>query len=52
MCHKRLVHAIETCGILCSKVMVTFADSTVYSCGYVAVNYKLLGEPYRPHGCG
>ena len=25
-CHKRLVHAIEMCGILCLKVMMTFSD--------------------------
>ena len=24
--HKSLVHAIEMCGILCLKVMVTFSD--------------------------
>ena len=26
MRHKRLVHAIEMCGILCLKIMATFAD--------------------------
>ena len=25
-CHKRLMHAIEMCGILCLKIMATFAD--------------------------
>ena len=30
--HKRLVHAIETCGILCSQVMVTFANDVALLC--------------------
>ena len=29
MCHKRLVHAIETCGILCPQVMVTFTNAPI-----------------------
>ena len=36
--HKRLVHAIEMCGILCLKVMATFADHLGLLC--FLMNYR------------
>ena len=39
MHHKRLVHAIETCGILCSQIMAIFADYLGFLNFHLNINY-------------